>query len=371
MVVLGLDGQIKILAPGQKIAPGELVIETLEDTDVTQIRIATESGENNITDDIQQIFAALEQGQDPTQLGDEFAAAAGEAGGSSLVAGVSVSRTGAELLASTDFSTQGLQALGLSKTQSLTLLELYKNRFSSTDGSTDSIETPDASIPAVSSISSPIVSEGESATFEVNLSNASTTATTVTLTLAGDSATAGTDFTDSEVTVTYKDGSTQTVAVNGDGTFVVTVPAGDTHFSVSVQTTDDGVYEGDETFTLSGYTESQTSANEVTGTATMLAGDSATAGTDFTNTSVTITYENGTTETVAVNADGTFEVDVPADDTTFRVSVSTTDDGVYEGDETFTLSGYTESQTSANNKEHNIDKVVFLVDVRASIFYNR
>ncbi|QKE35933.1 hypothetical protein HPK20_15640 [Vibrio fluvialis] len=33
-----------------------------------------------------------------------------------------------------------------------------------------------------------------------------------------------------------------------------------------------------------------------------LAGDSATAGTDFTNTSVTITYEDGTTATVAVNA---------------------------------------------------------------------
>ncbi|HAS6348670.1 TPA: Ig-like domain-containing protein, partial [Vibrio vulnificus] len=127
IVVLGLDGQIKILAPGQKIAPGELVIETLEDTDVTQIRIATESGENNITDDIQQIFAALEQGQDPTQLGDEFAAAAGETGGSSLVAGVSVSRTGAELLASTDFSTQGLQALGLSEAQSLSLFDHFNN----------------------------------------------------------------------------------------------------------------------------------------------------------------------------------------------------------------------------------------------------
>ncbi|NVC65447.1 hemolysin, partial [Vibrio sp. 05-20-BW147] len=117
--------------------------------------------------------------------------------------------------------------------------------------------TSDDDRPAVSSISSPTVSEGESATFEVNLSNASTTATTVTLTLAGDSATAGTDFTDTEVTVTYKDGSTQTVAVNGDGTFVITVPAGDTHFSVSVQTTDDGVYEGEETFTLSGKTAIQ------------------------------------------------------------------------------------------------------------------
>ncbi|HFQ5589716.1 TPA: Ig-like domain-containing protein, partial [Vibrio vulnificus] len=255
--------------------------------------------------------------------------------------------------------------------------------------------TSDDDRPAVSSISSPIVSEGESATFEVNLSNASTTATTVTLTLAGDSATAGTDFTDTEVTVTYKDGTTQTVAVNGDGTFVITVPAGDTHFSVSVQTNDDGVYEGDETFTLSGKTATQSTT--MTGTATLkddgsvtppdgtsdddrpvvssisspivsegdsatfevnlsnasttattvtltLAGDSATAGTDFTDTEVTVTYKDGNTETVAVNGDGTFVITVPAGDTKFSVSVETTDDDVFEGNETFTLSGKTGSQ---------------------------
>ncbi|EMF7454479.1 cadherin-like domain-containing protein, partial [Vibrio vulnificus] len=111
--------------------------------------------------------------------------------------------------------------------------------------------------PAVSSISSPTVSEGDKATFDVSLSNESTTATTVTLTLAGDSATAGTDFTSTEVTITYQDGTTQTVAVNGDGTFDVAIPAGDTTFSISVQTTDDNVFEGDETFTLSGKTGSQ------------------------------------------------------------------------------------------------------------------
>ncbi|KYN24385.1 hypothetical protein AUQ44_00005 [Vibrio cidicii] len=85
----------------------------------------------------------------------------------------------------------------------------------------------------------------------------------MTLTLAGESATAGTDFTSTEVTITYQDGTTQTVAVNGDGTFDVAIPAGDTTFSISVQTTDDGVYEGDETFTLSGQTATQTTAMTV------------------------------------------------------------------------------------------------------------
>ncbi|MGL0965359.1 Calx-beta domain-containing protein, partial [Vibrio vulnificus] len=263
IVVLDLNGNIKILAPGQAIAPGELVIETLEETDVPQFRIATDAGETNITDDIQQIFAALEEGQDPTQLGDDFATAAGETGGSSLVAGGTISRTGAESLASTDFSTQGLQALGLSETQSLALANQLR---AFNDQITIVEPTPDDR-PAVSSISSPAVSEGDNATFDVGLSNASTTATTVTLTLAGDSATAGTDFTSTEVTITYQDGTTQTVAVKGDGTFDVAIPAGDTTFSILVQTTDDNVFEGDETFTLSGKTATQASA--VTGTATI------------------------------------------------------------------------------------------------------
>ncbi|WP_274613639.1 Ig-like domain-containing protein [Vibrio vulnificus] len=127
IVVLDLNGNIKILAPGQAIAPGELVIETLEETEVPQFRIATDAGETNITDDIQQIFAALEEGQDPTQLGDDFATAAGETGGSSLVAGGTISRIGAESLASTDFSTQGLQALGLNEAQSLSLFDLLND----------------------------------------------------------------------------------------------------------------------------------------------------------------------------------------------------------------------------------------------------
>ncbi|EHH0749577.1 TPA: Calx-beta domain-containing protein, partial [Vibrio vulnificus] len=287
IVVLDLNGNIKILAPGQAIAPGELVIETLEETDVPQFRIATDAGETNITDDIQQIFAALEEGQDPTQLGDDFATAAGETGGSSLVAGGTISRTGAESLASTDFSTQGLQALGLSETQSLALANQLR---AFNDQITIVEPTPDDR-PAVSSISSPAVSEGDNATFDVGLSNASTTATTVTLTLAGDSATAGTDFTSTEVTITYQDGTTQTVAVKGDGTFAITVPAGHTNFSISVQTTDDSVYEGDETFTLSGQTETQTTT--MTGTAT-LKDDNAPVIDDATVNNVSESIANGT-----------------------------------------------------------------------------
>ncbi|WP_269268689.1 Calx-beta domain-containing protein, partial [Vibrio cholerae] len=64
-----------------------------------------------------------------------------------------------------------------------------------------------------------------------------------------------------------KDGETIVLPVDADGN--VTVPAGVTTISVSVKTTDDDVYEGDETFGLV-VTESNgvTSNGSVTGTAT-------------------------------------------------------------------------------------------------------
>ncbi|KYN26471.1 hypothetical protein AUQ44_15900 [Vibrio cidicii] len=57
------------------------------------------------------------------------------------------------------------------------------------------------------------------------------------------------------------------MAVNGDGTFDVAIPAGDTTSASRPKPPDDGVYEGDETFTLSGQTATQTTA--MTGTATI------------------------------------------------------------------------------------------------------
>uniref|UniRef100_UPI0035E40ACA type I secretion C-terminal target domain-containing protein n=3 Tax=Vibrio cholerae TaxID=666 RepID=UPI0035E40ACA len=69
-----------------------------------------------------------------------------------------------------------------------------------------------------------------------------------------------------------KDGETIVLPVDADGN--VTVPAGVTTISVSVKTTDDDVYEGDETFGLV-VTESNgvTSNGSVTGTATIIDND--------------------------------------------------------------------------------------------------
>ncbi|MBE3667743.1 hypothetical protein BOO25_02135 [Vibrio navarrensis] len=127
IVVIDLNGNIRMLAPGQTPALGEVVIDTLDESEVPTVRVVTENGSNDITGDVQQIFAALEDGQDPTQLGDEFATAAGETGGSSLVSAGTISRDASETLASTAFTTQGLQDLGLNQAQSLSLFDVYSS----------------------------------------------------------------------------------------------------------------------------------------------------------------------------------------------------------------------------------------------------
>ncbi|EJL6654766.1 cadherin, partial [Vibrio cholerae] len=533
LLVIDKNGNIAIINAGEAVPEGAIILDPnsnnlmpeQEPLPVAQL-VDAEGNVQPITDDIEQILAALEEGADPTAL-DDLAPAAGGLQGSSITGSASIERDGAETIASTQFDTSGFEAIGLSRTQSLSLLNLLQaptapitpippvdpeepvspivissitgdnvaegsnNTFSvslsgtttaettivltlagdtatkgvdfngtsvivvingvsqtvpvNEDGTfqvtvptntnsfsvqvstiddniyegnetftlsgagTNSIVTGTATItddgsnggtddrPAVSGISSPTVSEGYSATFDVSLSNASTTATTVTLTLAGESATKNVDFNGTSVTVIIN-GVSKSVFVNDDGTFSVDVPANTTTFSVSVETTDDDVYEGSETFTLSGKTETQTStikgtaiikddgsvtppdlpadddrpavsaissptvsegdsatfdvslsnASTTATTVTLtLAGGSATAGTDFTSTEVTITYQDGKTEKVAVNSQGQFTVNVPTNDTSFSVSVKTTDDDVYEGSESFTLSGKTETQEKA------------------------
>ncbi|HDM8242956.1 TPA: tandem-95 repeat protein, partial [Vibrio campbellii] len=244
--------------------------------------------------------------------------------------------------------------------------------------------------PEVSDISDTTVDEGQNASFDVTLSNESTTTTTVNLSLAGDSAASGVDFSET-VTIMFADDTTQEVTVDENGNFSVTVPAGHTDFSVIVPTLNDDVYEGNESFTLSGSTSVQTTpavgtgtiadegasggnddrpevsaisdttvdegqnasfdvilSNESTTTTTVnlsLAGDSAASGVDFSET-VTIKFADDTTQEVTVDENGNFSVKVPAGHTDFSVIVPTLNDDVYEGNESFTLSGSTSVQTT-------------------------
>ncbi|MGT3829851.1 Ig-like domain-containing protein [Vibrio cholerae] len=396
LLVIDKNGNIAIINAGEAVPEGAIILDPnsnnlmpeQEPLPVAQL-VDAEGNAQPITDDIEQILAALEEGADPTAL-DDLAPAAGGLQGSSITGSASIERDGAETIASTQFDTSGFEAIGLSRTQSLSLLNLLQ----APTAPITPIPPVDPEEPVspivISSITGDNVAEGSNNTFSVSLSGTTTAETTIVLTLAGDTAAKGVDFNGTSVIVVIN-GVSQTVPVNQDGTFQVTVPTNTNSFSVQVSTIDDNIYEGNEIFTLSGAGTNST----VTGNATItddgsnggtddrpvvsgissptvsegdsatfdvslsnasttattvtltLAGGSATAGTDFTSTEVTITYQDGSTQTVTVNDDGSFSVDVPANTTTFSVSVQTTDDNVYEGGESFTLSGKTATQGTA------------------------
>lgn len=397
LLVIDKNGNIAIINAGETVPEGAIILDPnsnnlmpeQEPLPVAQL-VDAEGNAQPITDDIEQILAALEEGADPTALDDDLAPAAGGLQGSSITGSASIERDGAETIASTQFDTSGFEAIGLSRTQSLSLLNLLQ----APTAPITPIPPVDPEEPVspivISSITGDNVAEGSNNTFSVSLSGTTTAETTIVLTLAGDTATKGVDFNGTSVIVVIN-GVSQTVPVNEDGTFQVTVPTNTNSFSVQVSTIDDNIYEGNETFTLSGagtnsivtgtatitddgsnggtddspvvngissptvsegesatFDVSLSNASTIATTVTLtLAGGSATAGTDFTSSEVTITYQDGTTQTVAVNGDGTFEVAIPAGDTTFSISVQTTDDNVFEGDESFALSGKTATQETA------------------------
>ncbi|WP_336934141.1 VCBS domain-containing protein, partial [Vibrio cholerae] len=396
LLVIDKNGNIAIINAGEAVPEGAIILDPnsnnlmpeQEPLPVAQL-VDAEGNAQPITDDIEQILAALEEGADPTAL-DDLAPAAGGLQGSSITGSASIERDGAETIASTQFDTSGFEAIGLSRTQSLSLLNLLQVPTAPITPIPPVDPEEPVSPIVISSITGDNAAEGSNNTFSVSLSGTTTAETTIVLTLAGDTATKGVDFNGTSVVVVIN-GVSQTVPVNEDGTFQVTVPTNTNSFSIQVSTIDDNIYEGNETFTLSGagtnsivtgtatitddgsnggtddspvvsgissptvsegdsatFDVSLSNASTTATTVTLtLAGGSATAGTDFTSTEVTITYQDGSTQTVTVNDDGSFSVDVPANTTTFSVSVQTTDDNVYEGGESFTLSGKTATQGTA------------------------
>ncbi len=138
VVVIGLDGKLRVLTEGQQPRPGEVVVTS---TDVgpldLNVQLTQEQGSKVVTDDVLQIISAIEQGQDPSAVDEEFAPAAGENGGSSLQTSATIVRDGTELLASTSFETIGIESLGLSQTQVLALNDLFRSNLQTSADSTD------------------------------------------------------------------------------------------------------------------------------------------------------------------------------------------------------------------------------------------
>uniref|UniRef100_UPI002D1FBB2E tandem-95 repeat protein n=1 Tax=Vibrio parahaemolyticus TaxID=670 RepID=UPI002D1FBB2E len=101
------------------------------------VQLTQEQGSKDVTDDVLQIISAIEQGQDPSAVDEEFAPAAGENGGSSLQTSATIVRDGIELLASTSFETIGIESLGLSQTQVIALNDLFRSNLQTSADSTD------------------------------------------------------------------------------------------------------------------------------------------------------------------------------------------------------------------------------------------
>ncbi|CAH8201827.1 VCBS domain-containing protein [Vibrio aestuarianus] len=110
-VVIGLDGHIKVVKSKDNLLPGEVIVETLKgEIQPQQVDLANveEDPKSSNFVELNKIYEALEQGVDPTELGDEYATAQGEIVGSSLTKSGTIERTGAEVLASTFFETASM-----------------------------------------------------------------------------------------------------------------------------------------------------------------------------------------------------------------------------------------------------------------------
>ncbi|HHX8334383.1 TPA: Calx-beta domain-containing protein [Vibrio diabolicus] len=379
IVVIGLDGEIRTLEEGQLPQPGELIIDEVSDTSELVIEQVTPQGSSiNVTDDITALIEAIASGEDPTELGEEFEPAAGEGNGSSPQNTGAIARTGAELLASTNFETVGTDGTGFSSTQVETLLDIFQ------------IQPPEpTAIPVpttiiVQEISSPTINEGDQVVFDITLNQATEDNTDVTLSLLDGTASGGStdesrsDYVNERVLITFSDGTTEDISVDDNGTFTVSVPLGESGFTVSLDSIDDSIFEGPETFTLSGNTEEQ--STPATGIATIVDDGSgpglspdddrptvtvSDAGTinegelasfkvslsnpSATDVEVELSLNLGDTEAgdlgileystgsgwFTVPNDGV--VTVPAGQTEFDVRIASIDDAVYEGPEDFSV----------------------------------
>ncbi|MEZ8781002.1 VCBS domain-containing protein [Vibrio splendidus] len=142
-VVLDTQGQVRRLSPGEQPAASDVIISfdtSEENVPSVSARFVDNQGQQNAldTDDaIAQVQRAIEEGFDPTELGDEFDTAAGEEG-SSLTNSGRIERTGAETQAATNFETDGFESQGLSETQSIALFDIIA--FALISGETNVIE---------------------------------------------------------------------------------------------------------------------------------------------------------------------------------------------------------------------------------------
>jgi T5SS/PEP-CTERM-associated repeat protein len=200
------------------------------------------------------------------------------------------------------------------------------------------------SVPEKISLSTSSIYEGASAIYAVTMNYTTTEATELEFNVGGD--------TSSISQITFSNSVSYYAAGN-----TITVPAGVDSFTITVATTDDSIYEGARDFTLDVGGTSATctildndSAQKLNGlsSSSCTEGGSIVHNVTFTASSTAIRYGlyfSGDTDAISQitfsngvsydTANGT--ITIPANITGFNITISTSDDLVYEGTRAFTL----------------------------------
>ncbi|MFH4857913.1 tandem-95 repeat protein [Vibrio diabolicus] len=288
VVVIGLDGELRVLTEGQQPLPGEVVVATTDAAPLNlNIQLTEEQGSKDISDDVARIIGAIEQGQDPSMVDEELAPAAGENSGSSLQNSATIARDGTEVLASTNFETIGLESLGLSETQALTLNDFFvTNIETSGDGSNKPLTNSPVTLSAIEEDSDPITITTEELLSNVDIDDADTLIVT-------------------NVTIESGNG---TLIDNNDGSWTYIPEADDdteVSFSYDIIDDDGGVISGNANLDIKPVNDAPIATNDAIQTdedsqvvIDVLANDSDIEGDDLSITSASVSEKQGIVEIV-------------------------------------------------------------------------
>ncbi len=135
MIVIDKMGNVIVANVGDKVPNGAIILEKgnfqlnpgEQGSGISAKFVESEGNSINITNDVEDIIAGIEQGIDPTALGEEFATAAGGAASSSLTTSATLNLSDEETIAQTSFDTSASFTPYYSETQSLALVDYLNN----------------------------------------------------------------------------------------------------------------------------------------------------------------------------------------------------------------------------------------------------